>query len=768
MDYAGEKKETKAEKLSKKYADKLESMKKKVSAASAYDKENFKRFHKFQNFAFRSAISQSEEAALIALDKPVIEFNITNAPISRLCGEFSKQEPSIYTMAQDGAQVDEQQIEVVEGHIRHVLLEAMRENTQYNGYRDQLTGGLSVFKVWTEYENSMSFNQVIRFGRVYEPTLTGFDPSARSATKKDADWYFELHPMTVERFKSDNPDVDIKDIKYHMGMSDFAWAYEVADEKVLMVCHFFEKKRTPKTIVQLSDRRVMTVEEYEESMEAWDKENHLEQKPVIVGKPRETLISVFCRYKFIANKVFGYDETDFNEPNLVWVDGDSVYLKTADQGAYKQFTKPYIYHAEGIQKLVNLAGQAIANDIETQVMHKFMVCQEGLPDNPDFLDALTNVQAANTVVYKAYMIDDNGEKTQLPSPQAVPREALSPDVIQTFNTGIQMLQNILGSTDMNLGVQNNQLSGLAIIEAATQSNATAMPYIVNYMQALNQVAQLIVHLIPKYYTTARTIPIIDKEGNRKVVSINQEGGPKLDYSENAIKVTVEAGVNFAIAKNRALQQLTALMNVSPLFAQFMNEEGLMVLLDNVEFVGVDIVKEKAGQFMDKIKQQQAQAAQQPNPDQIKMQIAQQTLQIKQAELQQQAQKSQQQMQVDMEKINNDKMKTLLQAKGQQQENDVKRLQALVDAETSNNELKASLINAEAEHQRSEADLQLAVADDFRKSQDQEHQHLSDILTMAHEQNRDNQELEIKKTVAAKPATVKTQVTVKPKPKPKTK
>ncbi len=182
------------------------------------------------------------------------------------------------------------------------------------------------------------------------------------------------------------------------------------------------------------------------------------------------------------------------------------------------------------------------------------------------------------------------------------------------------MQSILGAYDASLGINNNQLSGIAIVEGATQSNAAAMPYVVSFLQSLNQVAQIIVDLIPKYYVTPRTLPVTLPDGKRSYALINQQEGITLKYSSEQLEVCISAGVNFSIQKSRALQQIIALMQSSPLFAQFINTEGLPILLDNLEIRGIDQLKAQAESFMQQMKTQQEQQQQcqqqqmnQPNP-----------------------------------------------------------------------------------------------------------------------------------------------------------
>ncbi len=142
-----------------------------------------------------------------------------------------------------------------------------------------------------------------------------------------------------------------------------------------------------------------------------------------------------------------------------------------------------------------------------------------------------------------------------------------------------------------------------------------MPYVVGYLAGLNQMANIHVDLMPKYIIGKRKLPTMDKAGDRDYQEVNSddEGSPQLDYGNHALNVCVEAGVNFQVQKNEALQQITSLMQASQEFSAFMNDdETLPILVDNITCYGADRLKEAVPKWVQKKAQmqQQAQEAQQ--------------------------------------------------------------------------------------------------------------------------------------------------------------
>lgn len=695
--------------LAEEHASQHERIKRLINNSHIYWKPNVKRYNEFRKFVFDTAIQEDQKTLLNELGKPPVEFNISETFLSRLRGEFSKQEPSINVSPDDGAEVDEAVLKVVEGHIKHALCEANSNNCAYDVYTDLLSGGFSVLKIWTEYAHEMSFNQIIKFGRVYDPVLTGFDPLARLSHKGDGRFCYEFFPQSIEQFKEEYPNFDVEHFSFARDSADdFNWSYKNQKENIVIVCDFYEKKRKRTKIVQLANKMTMTQKAYDEFLIKWKESGQIMQPPAIIGKPRWTQIETICRYRLCEGKILEYIETDFKYLPLIFVDGNSIIIRDTASNAIQQMTRPYIYHCKGAQELKNFAGQTLAAFLENLVMHKFMVAKEGIPDEEEYRDAYGNMQIANTFVYNAFM--DNDPNKAVPPPREIQCAGAPPEVSAAFVMMDQLFQTILGSYDAALGVNDNQLSGVAIVEAATQSNAASMPFVVGFMQAWQQLGKVYVALLPNYYNTPRTIPVMGMNGKVRYQVINNSQDPKsvdFNYDSNALQVKVTAGPSFAIQKSRALQQIIALQQVSPLFMQFMSTQGLDILLDNIEFQGVEVLKQKADEWMKMMKERQAKAANQPNPEQIKAQV-------EQAKIQQKAQESQMKMQVHEDQIQLDQRKIELDEKKMQADMHKATLEAAIQLDQLHNEKVTS--SMQVAHNLHEHKL---------KAKDQEHQHLMD-------------------------------------------
>lgn len=587
--------------------DELERIKKTISDAYMYFKENYNRYHEFRKYVFRESVTEEQRSMLRSLHRPIVEFNILEAYISRLLGEFSMHEPGIEVSPNEGAPVPQQVIDIVEGHIRHTLHEANKESFSYEVYKDLLAGGFSVGKVYTDYSNSMSFNQKIFLKRAFDPTLCGFDPMARASHKGDGRFCFEIYPMTHEDFEQTYPKAKYIQPSYIRDMDGFNWSYKDAQENnIVLVCDYYEKKKKRTKIVKMANGRVITMKNYEKLEKYWEEQQFIEQIPAIVGNPRWTELETICRYRISEKEILEYTETDYTYLPLIFIDGHSIVLTQGMTNNSYQMTRPYVYHARGIQDLKNFAGQSLANYLENMIQHKFIIKKEALPQEEDYLDALNDIQRANTVVVNAF--SENDPNQAIPEPiREVVNVAAPPEVMGAFQITDPTTQTILGSFASNLGRNDQDLSGKAVIESSTVGNAAAMPYVVGYLAGLTQIANIIVDLMPKYLVGQRVIPILSKQGEKGYQAINNPEGVRLDYDEKAIHVNVEAGVNFQVQKNQAMDQITRLMQASSEFNQFMNSpQGLPILVKNLTIYGADELKEAVPQWIEEQQKQQQQ------------------------------------------------------------------------------------------------------------------------------------------------------------------
>jgi hypothetical protein len=702
--------------VAKKHTDKLNEIKKNIEQAHEYFIKNVNRFNDFMKFVFQTSLSSDDITKLDVLQKPAIEFNILEAMISRLRGEFAKQEPSIVARAADGVRIEEltpeflQTLEIIEAHLREIFFDASNDALEYNIYSDLLAGGYSVVYVYTGYINELSFEQNIKVERVFDPTLTGFDPLARESHKGDGNYCFQLIPKSKEDFEEEFGKGSADNMKFERSsaVGDFNWSYLNQDQEIILVADYYCKKKKKEKIVKLSNGHTIVKKHYEEFLKLWGNQGFIEQAPIIIEE-RDTVIETIDRYMVCEDKVLSHEETCYKFLPLVFIDGNSVVIRENEDGASMQMTRPFVYHAKGVQKLKNFSGQTIGAEIENMVQHKFMVAVESIPE--DYADAYKNVQQASTLVYNAFY-KDNPEQP-LPPPREVQRTP-TPDIVNmTFMGTDQVTQTILGTYDSILGTNDKQISGVAIQQGAMQSNAAAIPYLQGYIRGLNRIAHIVVDLIPKFYVTPRSLPVKAPDGKRSYQIINHPNNPNsvdFSYNPNSLQIKVEAGVSSAVQKQVALDQIIRMMQSSQLFAEFINTMGLETILDNMDIRGIEGLKAQAVQFMKQLEEQKAQQAQQGNPEETAMREQTEAIkEIEMAKIQQQQQKQEGELAIQAAKVANEKTLT-----------DVKFMQIMAQINQNQTKLGIEQEKVDSENARTAIEQAMQHVQNLRKNVEDNH------------------------------------------------
>ena len=666
----------------------LPRIKKNIENSYSANIDNVKRYHEYRRYTYKSSISDLQKQALAQLRRPLVEFNIQPAYISRLLGEFAKHEPSIEVTPSEGIPVPHPVIETVEGHLRHIIYEANKKSFSRKTFQDCLTGGFSAIKVFTKYANSMSFKQIICWERCFDPSMVGFDPMARTAHKGDGEYCFEIFPVTEEDFKRRYPNKDLVSLKYSRSFNQsgniggFNWSYKDATQrKIILLCDYFEKKKKKIQIVELANKQVLPLKKYEKIKAEW---NYIEQLPIVLGEPRWTEVETIVHHVVMESEILESKETDFAFLPLIKMSGNSIELTEGTSNCVYEMDLPYVYHARGAQELKNYSGQTLANFLENLKQQKWIVKKEAIPQEQDYIQNLNDIQNASTVVVNAF--NENNPEQPIPDPiREVNMDAAPPEIMNAFQIADNVTQTILGSFASNLGENDRYLSGKAVIESASVGNSAAMPYVIGYLECIKQASLITIDLMPKYLLGEREIPVVNKKGKKNYQKINSKGNPYLDYEEGALHVDIEPGVSFQVQKSQAMEQIIALMQASEQFAAFMNsEEGLPILLKNLTIHGADEIQEAVPIFMMKQKQMQQQ----------QMQMQQQMMQNDPRMIKAQA---------DVAKVQNERQEIMMKNEQNQFDRQIKVAELALEQERVQNE--AIMVEHEAQREEVNAAVQ---------------------------------------------------------------
>jgi hypothetical protein len=602
----------------------LKKFRKNIDKAYTFMKKNYERYNNFTRMTDVSTISPQERTYNLSKNRPDLDFNILNRMISQLRGEYSKSQNGISVGKKDGTEATEQDIamiDFIEGHMRYQFHEMKVNGVEYDIFTQILKGGFSGGKVYADYTPTSGFEQDIIVDTLYDPTLIGFDPFAKKVDKGDGAFIFEAIPYEKERAEKEF-NVSVDKIKASYSQEGFKWSFKAGGEDIVMVVDYYYKKYKNAKYVLLSNQDVVEENEYDEYVKRWNEEQ-LEQAPVIIAGPIVKQKVTIWRAKIIGNYIIEEEPTDLVNFPIIYCDGNSSLIKDPSNTSIQYHTKPYTYDAVGTQRLKNFAGQSLAYSLMKTIQSPFMASNESLRgQNPE---PWKNPQEANILTYNEFK--DNNPDVRLTPPIQISPTPIPPEIMQAFQEADRTFSQIMGGMDLSIGnMSEAEMSGKAIQQRQTMGNAAAMPYVNNMIRFCQSCAERILELIPLYYTTPRSVPVMDGRGRRSYIKINQEGGLSMDFNPSDFEIKIEAGANFAVQQERTKQEIVALANAIPAFGQFIADKGLPIILDNLSGIrGVEELKKEVDDWMAAQEEMKAQMAQMPNPDLMKTQLAEQKL-----------------------------------------------------------------------------------------------------------------------------------------------
>jgi len=322
----------------------------------------------------------------------------------------------------------------------------------------------------------------------------------------------------------------------------------------------------------------------------------------------------------IGTQILEEEETDLKSFPYVFIDGNSHMVKNPDNSSAQFMTVPYVYDAVGAQKLKNYSGQSWAYGLMKQIQSPFMASVDSLRGQD--AEPWRNPQDANVLFYNAFK-DDNPD-VPLEKPTQLTASPMPQEVQNAFMESDRVAMNTLGQSDTSVNKQTTQqMSGVAYDKQRQVGNAASRPYIVSMIRGMQSIAERILELMPLAYTTERVLPMRDGQGRKSFQKINQPGGIDMKkFNPKKYKITLEAGASFEEQQEAAIHTITQISAAIPAFGQFIADVGVPVVLDNLSMRGIDELKLMFDQWAQQQAQMKEQMMQQPNPEQMKMQVAQ--------------------------------------------------------------------------------------------------------------------------------------------------
>jgi hypothetical protein len=525
-----------------KKSDIIKAAREALSAALEADKDNREEGHDDLEFIAGRQWPETEREERNATGRPVITINRMPQFVRQVTGDIRRVNPSVRVIPGD-TKATEDVAAIYQGLIRAIESDSDASSVYEDAAVSAAQCGIGHWRVLTEYEDPMSFNQVIKIGAIRNPFAVVWDPASRDPARADAKFCFITERMTQDDFEKAYPDKPLNNVEVDLANQGLADWYTDGD---VIVAEYFWKEPVTKKIYLLATGEVV---------------DEKPPAPVIVLKEREVET-----HKVMWAKVSGTDVLDgpTEMPGMcipvVSCVGEEIHIGD------EVVRTSVIRYAKDAQRLYNYYKSAHAEFVALQPKAPYLVTAKQVAG----FEAFWNEANDSNRPYLPYTPD---EKAPGPPARAIPPQP-SMAMVQELMSASEDMKATTGIYDAGLGQQSNEKSGVAIRQRQMESDISTSIYSDNLQRSIHRCGQILIDLIPRIYDTARMVRIVGEDEQETLVSINsvavdQVGNvvPVNDLKIGKYDVRVSVGPNYSTRRQEVADSMMQFVQAFPQAAQ---------------------------------------------------------------------------------------------------------------------------------------------------------------------------------------------------------
>jgi len=606
---------------------------------TSYFGENITRGKDDVNFVYRDQWTAVERSEFTRLFKPAMTFNKLYDATKKVIGEQRKNKPDLIVRSLTG-HASEEQLNLRGDLVRTISYQSQNDLIYQTAFRSALTLGFGAFQICLDYENSRSFDKIIRFDIINDPTMCAWDPTATKPHKGDGNYCSRRYILTRDEFFATYPYV-LNPVSFVDPNTILDYQWQTRD--TIALCDEWVKEWYPLTIYKLSNNMVVDEQQWKDAQEVFKKQKQIVEGSVVAkiiekGMPRivgerQTQDYRIMHYRMIRDRIIDFSVWPSKHLPIPFVDGDSAYIEG------RQYTKSFVHEARDAQKALNYSRSETMAEIKNRRREQWI----GTADNIVGYEQDWRNPELQMGMLRAKPDPKTGQL-----PQKMPAWEISQGLFAVSSAATQDLNEILGFSE-NEALVGKDISGKARRERKLEGSMSAYVWFDNLNQAIEQggrcVNDLLDHIIGD---DERHFVLSMKDGKSRSVIINERKDDKIlnPLVTGDFDVEIDTGPSFAVQKDMALEFLQQTLQAYPqafpliadLWAKNLDVQFMPQMAERFKtLVPPQILAEEEGKQLP------------PQPPSPQEQMMQMEMQSKQAAIQQKAQEIQlkeQQLELD--------------------------------------------------------------------------------------------------------------------------
>lgn len=504
--------------------------------------------------------------------------------IDLLSNEHRQNKSSIHVLPADDFASNEVAM-INEGLIREIESHSDSQIAYTRSFDSAATCGRGFMRVVTDWENPISFNQVLRIKNIKNIFSVFFDPQAPDFLKKESDFAFICSRIKRVAFKRKWPLAD--EVPFNLDDSEMKeWsAYNWFDEDTIRIAEYWRRIIEKKTLylieVPLPDGRTVytTTLDLDNIPPGAQVVTHDADRNNAVS--RVTEIPKIMWYKITAREILESQEWPGRYIPIVPVWGKEVVIGD------KSYTRGIVRNSKDAQCLYNYFRTATAESAALAPKAPYIAGKSQVEGIPSWKRPH---EVIDVLVY-------NDDRPGARPPRREPPVQMQPGLTHETLQASDDLKATANMYDANIGITSNEVSGKAINARKSQGLLANYTYSDNFDRALEFLGEIIIDLAPKVYDTDRWLHVVNREGEREKIRINyypetesvidteEEIQMINDLSRGLYKVEVVPGPAYSTQQQEELTTLVELVRNVPVIAPYL----LDLIVKNTKLKGREIL-----------------------------------------------------------------------------------------------------------------------------------------------------------------------------------
>lgn len=491
--------------------------------------------------------------------RPVMTEDRINPMVSVVVNSLSQSRAAV--TINPVSDTDQETADVVQGLIRHITTTTTALNAYDVAATSMVRTGRGFYRVLVDYEDSESFDQIIKVAPISNHHMLYIDPAAVESDLSDMNWAIISEDMDIDTFKDTYPDADSSSMDASTWSSLGDDIPEFYNKDTVRVIEYFYKVPRKVKLVRLNNGQVLTSDKLPKGVSLKEGAiiypSLMEEEQLYIDAIRDSVILDVKWAKMTAIEVLEQREWPGKYIPIVPVLGKDLLISNKKRwyGLITGMIDP--------QKRFNwlLSAQLEAINLVPKAP---WLAQEGSLINPN---AWNNAhKSPQAVLYYKREID--GTPINMPS-----RVSASVDVSaisQALMYAADGLKGTSGLYNPSMGASEGGQSGVAIRAQQAQGDMSTAHFQQGITRARKLEGLIYLDLMGKVYDTQRVLRIVKEDESSEQVVVNEETGEgtrKFDLSIGKYDLTVSAGPSYSTKRQENLAVLMSLAQTMPIIGQ---------------------------------------------------------------------------------------------------------------------------------------------------------------------------------------------------------